>query len=60
MSSPCAEWVTGAPRAMEYLGQVYVLDYQVSGVNTPLIQNPLIAITGTKVCITYTLKMLYS
>ena len=52
MSFP-AEWVTGAPRANEYLGQVHVLTLQLAEATSPLLRNPLISITGTKVHIAW-------
>ena len=49
-----AEWVTGAPRANEYLGQVHVLTLQLetASATRPTIRSPLTTISGTKVCIT--------
>ena len=49
-----AEWVTGAPRANEYLGQVHVLalQLQTASATRPVLRNPLTTISGTKVCIT--------
>ena len=49
-----AEWVTGAPRANEYIGQVHVLalELDTASATRPVVRSPLITISGTKVCIT--------